>query len=214
VYLVRSPAPVLATEADYDGPLSAEPTDEKERDDWRYGVDKRDAEDTLASSRLPATRLRIPMVHGGRDYQRRIESLVWRLLDGGPILLTRPDAPCRHVYGPAVARAIVSLLDEAVPVREFVQRVAAQLGVTADVRTTSDEALTTAGLTPRYACPFNSRWMSALDNTRARERLGFRHEALDEYLHACVHAVLSRLGEPPPSMAQRPAELAFAATLE
>ena len=41
------------------------------------------------ASGFPATRLRIPMVNGQRDYYRRIESYLWRLLDGSPILL--PD---------------------------------------------------------------------------------------------------------------------------
>lgn len=222
VYLVRQPAPAPASEADYAGPLMPEPADAHDRDDWKYGVDKRAAEDVIAASGLPATRLRIPMVHGGRDYHRRLESVLWRLLDGGPVLLTRPDAPCRHVYGPAVARTIVTALDhgplfdavnlaqdETVTARELVRRVALQLGVPAKVVETSDEALRAADLDPVRACAFNGRWMSELDASKAKDALGFWHEPLDVYLHATVHALLSRLAEPPPSLAQRDAELTF-----
>lgn len=222
VYLVRQPVPELATERDYDGPLMPEPSAPGDRDDWQYGVGKRAAEDVVAKSGLPATRLRIPMVHGGRDYHRRLESLLWRLLDGGPVLLTRPLASCRHVYGPAVARTIVTALDrgplwdavnlaqeETVTARELVRRFAAQLGVAANVVETTDEALASAGLEPAKACAFNGRWMSVLDPSKAQDALGFWHEPLDVYLHATAHALLSRLAEPPPSMAQRAAELAF-----
>jgi nucleoside-diphosphate-sugar epimerase len=222
VYLVRQPAPEVATERDYDGALMREPPAPGDRDDWQYGMGKRAAEDVVAQSGLPATRLRIPMVHGGRDYHRRLESLLWRLLDGGPVLLTRPQACCRHVYGPAVARAIVTALDrgplwdavnlaqdETVTARELVRRFAAQLGVAANVVETTDEALAAAGLEPTKACAFNGRWMSVLDPSKAQDALGFWHEPLDVYLHATAHALVSRMAEPPPSMAQRAGELAF-----
>ena len=60
---------------------------------WDYGVKKRALEDALAKawakSRFPSTRLRIPMVSGERDHFRRLERYLWRMLDGGPVLL--PD---------------------------------------------------------------------------------------------------------------------------
>lgn len=226
VYLVRTHAPSPATEADYHGEVMAEPPDAYDREQWRYGVDKREAEEAIAKSHLPATRIRIPMVHGGRDYQRRIESILWRLLDGGPILLTHPHAPCRHVYAPAVARAIVALLDrgpthdafnlaqnETVEARELVRLIAAQLGAKPRLIETTDAVIERAGLDPRRACAFNGRWMSALDATRAVERLDFVHEPLPAYLHATVQALLARMTESPPSMVQRPLELELASTL-
>ncbi len=116
VYLVRNPRPAApAKESDYDGPLLPEPT-AKTRDhgEWSYGIHKRAAEDVLAAAdvrHFPATRLRIPMVNGERDYYRRIESYLWRMLDGGPILLPNGGGEiCRHVYGQDVARALVALL--------------------------------------------------------------------------------------------------------
>ena len=78
-----------AREEDYDGPLMAEPPPgHRDRGDWEYGMGKRACEDVLAaawSSRgFPSTRLRIPIVNGERDQSRRLESYVWRILDGGP----------------------------------------------------------------------------------------------------------------------------------
>ena len=93
VYLVLQDRPKLARESDYDGPLMPEPADPAEKSEWDYGVGKRAAEDVLTaaweSSAFPSTRLRIPMVNGERDYYRRVEGYLWRLLDGGPLLL--PD---------------------------------------------------------------------------------------------------------------------------
>ena len=101
VYLVRQGCPRPAREGDYDGPLMPEPTDAFDKGQWDYGVKKRALEDALAeawsTSRFPATRLRIPMVSGERDHFRRLERYLWRMLDGGPVLLPdggdRVDAP-------------------------------------------------------------------------------------------------------------------------
>jgi nucleoside-diphosphate-sugar epimerase len=111
VYLVREGVTLPAREEDYDGPVRPEPQDPDEHASWRYGVDKRAAEDVLITAyserSFPATRLRLPMVNGERDHYRRIESYLWRLLDGGPVLLPDGGASlCRHVYGGEVARAI------------------------------------------------------------------------------------------------------------
>ena len=116
VYLVREPRPSPARETDYEGPLMAAPASSTpDREEWDYGMGKRAAEDVLVraweSSRFPSTRLRLPMVNGERDYFRRLEAYLWRLLDGGPLIL--PDGgerPVRHVYGAAVARAVAALL--------------------------------------------------------------------------------------------------------
>ena len=118
VYLVREGCPRPAQEADYDGPLLAEPTnDPYDQEEWRYGIDKRAMEDTLAAAwkeyRFPVMRLRLPMVNGERDHFRRLESYLWRILDGGPLLL--PDGGThvtRHVYGGSVVQAIARLLGQ------------------------------------------------------------------------------------------------------
>ncbi|HTT72398.1 MAG TPA: NAD-dependent epimerase/dehydratase family protein, partial [Anaeromyxobacteraceae bacterium] len=118
VYLVRAPGPVparAAREADFDGPVMAPPASEPDLGEWRYGMEKRACEEALeegfASLRFPATRLRIPMVNGERDPFRRLESYLWRLLDGGPVLLPAfGPARTRHVYGAEVARFLEGLL--------------------------------------------------------------------------------------------------------
>jgi nucleoside-diphosphate-sugar epimerase len=60
VYLVRQECPRPAHETDYDGSLLPEPaTDSADREEWRYGIDKRAMEDFLAAAweqnRFPAT---------------------------------------------------------------------------------------------------------------------------------------------------------------
>ena len=87
VYLVRQDCRRPSREEDYAGPLLPEPEDPDDRMHWRYGIDKRQAEDVLSAAwteqGFPATRLRLPMVNGERDPFRRVESYLWRLLDGG-----------------------------------------------------------------------------------------------------------------------------------
>lgn len=223
VYLVRTPRPLLATEADFEGPVLGAPPSPAEEPDWRYGIEKREVETRLAEGALPYTTLRLPMVHGGRDPKRRLDSLLWRLMDGGPILLTQPDAPVRHVYSGAVVRAVLGALSrgpqrqafnlgwpEALTARTFVEQVGRTLGVSPRLDVRAWDELTGAQLDPVQACTVNSRWMSALDASRAAEVLGFSHEPLDAWLPGVVHALVSRWAGEPPSMQQRAAELALA----
>ena len=147
VYLVREGCPRPARESDYDGPLMPEPTDAFDKGQWDYGVKKRALEDALAEawakSRFPATRLRIPMVNGERDHFRRLERYLWRMLDGGPVLLPDGgDRVTRHVYSGSVVKAILALLgrpetfgqaynlaqDETPTLRELLTLVAERLG--------------------------------------------------------------------------------------
>src|SRR5262249_55733884 len=118
VYLVREGCPRPAQETDYDGPLLPGPsTDSLEQEEWRYGIDKRAIEDILTAAweeqRFPATRLRLPMVNGERDHFRRLESYLWRIVDGGPLLV--PDGGTnvtRHAYSGSVVQAIMRLLGQ------------------------------------------------------------------------------------------------------
>src|SRR6185503_8663633 len=116
-YLVRVDCPRPFREVDYPGPLMPRPDAEDDRAEWEYGIGKREAENALEEAwearRFPGTRLRLPMVNGEADYYRRIEGYLWRILDGGPLLLPDGgDVPTRHVYGGAVVRAIVGLLGD------------------------------------------------------------------------------------------------------
>jgi nucleoside-diphosphate-sugar epimerase len=217
VYLVREPRPRgAARETDYDGPLMAAPADAGERGEWDYGMGKRRAEDALAEawakSRFPSTRLRIPMVNGERDYHRRIEGYLWRLLDGEPVLL--PDGggiPTRHVYSGSVARAVARVLgnpttfgqaynlaqDETPTLAELLATLAEILGASARFVEAPAARIAEAGLDVVRISPFSGRWMSFLDPARAKTELGFRHDALRPYLEKIVASFLAH----PPSEA-------------
>src|SRR6185437_6962565 len=117
VYVVRDGCPRPSREADYEGPVVACPEGTYDAEGWRYGVGKRAAEDALVEAwqekQFPSTRLRIPVVNGERDYHRRAEEYLFRILDGGPVIV--PDGgqtAVRHVYGLDVAIAIARILGD------------------------------------------------------------------------------------------------------
>jgi nucleoside-diphosphate-sugar epimerase len=231
VYLVRAPRPAPARESDYDGPLMAAPASPRDREEWDYGMGKRAAEDVLAEAwaahRFPSTRLRLPMVNGERDYYRRLEGYLWRLLDGGPLILPDGgDRPMRHVYGAAVARAIASLLgrrstfgeaynlaqDETPTPREMIAIVAELLGAPPRFVPVPAHEIEAAGLEVVDVSPFSGRWMSLLDPGRAEAELGFRHEPVREYVGRIVAAFVAHPPfSPPAALARRGEEKALAA---
>jgi len=233
VYLVRDPRPVgPARESDYAGSLMAEPSEARDAKEWDYGMGKRGAEDALALAHerrgFPSTCLRIPMVNGERDYHRRLEGYLWRFLDGGPVLL--PDGgthQTRHVYGGAVARAVVRLLgdsrtfgqalnfaqEETPTLVELLGLVAELLGAPARFLAVPRAELEAAGLEPVQVSPFSGRWMSFLDPARARDEFGLRHDSLRHYLDKIVSDFLNHpRATPPPGYASRVAELRLVGT--
>ena len=230
VYLVREGCPRPARESDYDGTVMPEPADAFDKGQWDYGVKKRALEDALAEAwtkgRFPSTRLRIPMVNGERDHFRRLERYLWRMLDGGPILL--PDGGSRvtrHVYSGAVVQAILALLgredtfgqaynlaqDEMPTLRDLLTLVAERLGAQARLVDVPAERVRAAGLDPLLLSPFSGTWMSFLDPARAKAELGFRHEPLGSYLDKIVTTFLAHpRADPPPGYEHRAAELPLA----
>ena len=233
VYLVRRGCPWPARESDYDGPVMDKPAQAADVPEWEYGVGKRECEDALAEAwagrRFPATRLRIPMVDGERDNKRRLEGYLWRILDGGPLLVPAGDRrPVRHVYAGAVVRAIVDLLgrpasfgrafnlsqDESPTLPELIALLAEALGARARVVEVEPKALESAGLELLAVSPFSSRWMSCLDAELARTELGFRHEPLQAYLGSIAASFLAHPpAAPPPGYGRRADEVALAARL-
>jgi nucleoside-diphosphate-sugar epimerase len=231
VYLVRENCPKPARESDYHGKVMPEPVNAHDREEWLYGVRKRAAEDLLAEAwrviKFPATRLRIPMVNGERDYYRRIESYLWRFLDGGPVILPREDTRvARHVYGRAAARAISAILgnvstfgeaynlaqDETPTIPELISLLGELAGVPDRVQLIPAAKFREAGLAPAQISPFTAEWMSYIDPAKAKQDLGFTHEPLSDYLTAIVRNFLeNRPPTPPDNYVHRPAELALAA---
>jgi nucleoside-diphosphate-sugar epimerase len=219
VYLVRQGCPRPSRESDYAGPvMPAPPADHPDRGDWEYGVGKRACEDVLeeafARLRFPATRLRLPMVYGERDPSRRLEGYLWRLLDGGPLLV--PDGgpqPVRHVYAGEVVRLVLSTMgraetfgqvynicqQEAPSLLTYLRLLARLMDSAAALVSVPRPELEAAGLEPAAVSPFSGRWMSLLDPARARAELGFEHRPLRECLQSVVASFLAH----PPS--DRPA---------
>src|ERR1700731_361061 len=118
VYLVRVGVERPYKEEDYPGQVMAEPpkSEVSEHENWRYGFDKRAAEDMFARAwterKFPFTTLRLPMVNSERDHYDRIYGYFLRIQDGGPVLIPEEDgAPVRHVYGEDVVQAIVRLTE-------------------------------------------------------------------------------------------------------
>ena len=232
VYLVRQDAPRPAKEEDYAGPLLSEPANEGDKREWDYGMGKRGVEDVLGEAwekrRFPSTRLRLPMVNGERDHLRRLEGYVWRILDGGPVLL--PDGgqrPMRHVYAGSAVKAILALLgdartfgraynlaqDETPTLAELLTIVGDLLGAPARLQPVPVDRLVAAGIDPVRISPFSGRWMSFVDPSRAKAELGFQHEPLRSYLDKIVTAFLARPPvDPPPTYAERAREKALASS--
>ena len=166
------------------------------------------------------------MVSGERDHFRRIERYLWRLLDGGPLLLPGGGAhETRHVYSGCVVAAILGLLgsaashgraynlaqDETPTLRELLTALATALGARPRLVDVSHEAARAAGLDPLVLSPFSGRWMSFIDPSLAKAELGFRHEPLASYLARIVACFLAHPPQqPPPGYELRAAELQLA----
>lgn len=230
-YLVREGCPLPARETDYDGPVMPKPADPSDHWDWEYGVGKRACEDALQAAwdgkRFPGTRVRIPIVNGERDPTRRLEGYLWRVLDGGPIVL--PDGGTgllRHVYAGDVVRFLLRILgdaathgraynvcqEEMLPLRELVSLVADAMGARPRLVDVPSAAIEAAGLEVKAVSPFTTRWTSRLDPTRAREELGFRPRPLRDALDVIARSFLAHLpAAPPDGYAGRDAERALAA---
>ena len=236
VYLIRKGCPWPAAESDYDGPLIPEPEAAEDQADWAYGAGKRACEDVLAEAwqerRFPATRLRIPMVHGPRDNFRRIERYLARVLDGGPVLV--PATPegvtvrLRHVYVADIVDAILTVLrtpaaagqaynlcqQEILSLADFIALLGRIAGASPRVIPVPPAELAAADLDTVLLSPFSGRWMSFLDPARAAAELGFRHRPLERYLETIVTCHLAHpAADAPPGYDRRRDELALAARL-
>lgn len=213
-YLVREGMPVppvsSMAEALYAGALRPCPDDPEAAGAWHYGMGKRAAEAVLdeawTDTRFPSTRLRLPNVNGERDPSRRLETYLWRIIDGGPVLLPDYGRPMlRHVYSGDVVKTIQKLLgdartfgqaynlaqDEELSLSDFVGLLAQILGAPDRSIPMSALEIREAGLSPTALSPLSGPWNSRLDPRRAKTELGFSHEPATQYLGKVVASFLS-----------------------
>jgi nucleoside-diphosphate-sugar epimerase len=206
VYLVRVGVERPYKEEDYSGPVMAEPpkSDVSEYENWRYGFDKRAAEDVFArvwtERKFPFTSLRLPMVNSERDHYDRIYGYFLRIQDGGPVLIPDEDgAPVRHVYGDDVVQAIVRLTeskigngcaynigqDETLSLKQFLESLAEIMHCPVKIVRVPREELDREGLLP-HCSPFSGKWMSSLENARSKTELGMRYTPVSIYVKKLV----------------------------
>ena len=201
VYLVRVGAQRPYKEDDYAGAVMAEPpkVNASEYENWRYGFDKRAAEDVFANAwekdKFPFTSLRLPMVNSERDHYDRIYGYFLRIQDEGPILIPDEDgAPVRHVYGEDVVQAITRLTesekgkgcaynigqDETLSLVEFLELLAETMHCPLKIARAPREELDREGLLP-HCSPFSGKWMSSLENARSKAELGMEYTSVVTY---------------------------------
>jgi nucleoside-diphosphate-sugar epimerase len=228
VYLVRDGISYPASEDDYDGPVIARPDHPRGGANWDYGMGKRDFEDALsARPDFSSTRVRIPVVHGPGDPERRIERLVARLVDGEPVLVPRHDAVLRHVHAGEVAAILARLLGDArtigrafnvapmetTTVLAFVRAIADRLGARTELVPVPFPALAAHGLEPEDVSPVGGRWSSVIDPSRVLRELDVLHPPVSAWLAGVVeHVVATRRGVPD-DLVHRRTELEIARAL-
>jgi nucleoside-diphosphate-sugar epimerase len=216
VYLVREGIERPFKESDYAGRLLPAPKHSTyAHEEWRYGIDKRAAEDVLlravADQQFPATILRLPMVNSENDPFKRLYSYILRLKDGGPILVPQtPNYPLRHVYAGDVVQVLQYLIetgqgkgetynisqDETVTIDEFLHLLAELLQVKVQLRWFKQSELEAQGFLPDCS-PFSDRWMSELTNDKSKSDLDITYTPLPAYLQKLVlHYENSKLAIP------------------
>lgn len=195
VYLVKADDGGRSTdgrawrESDYDGPLLPEPAPGYDHDQWRYGVEKRDAEDVMRDaldrSGFPCVSLRMPMINSRRDHYGRLAWYAERLRSGEPIPAPAGRGPLRHVYGDDVIEATLRAADDRV-------RPGTALNISQDETLTLEQMLGIVARalgrplvldrTAAEGGPWSSTWMSVIDNARSKEILGMRYAGPEEYV--------------------------------
>lgn len=228
VYLVREGAQRPFGEDDYDGRLMPAPkANSFAYEEWRYGMQKREAEDQLrqawTQSKFPHTILRLPMVNSGRDPFNRLLNYFLRLRDGGEILAPQtPDFALNHVYALDVVAAICHIIqsgrgkgqvfniaqDETVSLETFLSMVAELMNAKARIVRVERSQLEANGFLPDCS-PFSERWMSKLDNRRGKAELGITYTPLYDYLAQLVEFYNTHNIPAPFTYRRRRAELQF-----
>jgi nucleoside-diphosphate-sugar epimerase len=199
-----------------------------EYENWRYGFDKRAAEDVFASAwaehKFPFTSLRLPMVNSERDHYGRIYGYFLCIQDEGPILIPDDDgAPVRHVYGEDVVQAITRLAesengkgcaynigqDETLSLTQFLELLAETMHCPLKIVRVPREELDRERLLP-HCSPFSGKWMSSLDNSRSKAELGMEYTPVATYVKKLVSYFQAVPQHNVEGYAQRQRELEFA----
>jgi len=210
--------------------VMAEPpkSDVSEYENWRYGFDKRAAEDVFASAwtkdKFPFTSLRLPMVNSERDHYDRIYGYFFRIQDEGPLLIPDEEgAPVRHVYGEDVVQAITRLAEsekgrgcaynigqnETLSLPQFLELLAETMHCPLKIVLAPREELDREGLLP-HCSPFSGKWMSSLDNARSKAELGMEYTPVSTYLKKLVSYFQAVRPHNVEGYAQRQREVEFA----
>jgi nucleoside-diphosphate-sugar epimerase len=200
-------------------------------DSWKYGVDKRDAENVFDlawnTEKFPVTTLRLPMVASERDHYGRLQGYFARMFDGQPILI--PDEkglPIRHVYVHDVARFIENLCaaDNGVGaaynvsfgqskfLAQYLEMLGEVVGRKASTVKFQRSELEKTHLLPDCSS-FSGTWMSELDASRASNEIlpGFNYTSPEDYLPSILADYRSRCegsGKIPATYLQSNRELA------
>jgi nucleoside-diphosphate-sugar epimerase len=221
VYLVRTSLERPFREEDYEGPLMPQPAG-RDLADWRYGIDKRMAEDEMRRADFPAIWLRMPMVNSERDHYGRVSGYLARLRDGEPLVIPEgPHLGLRHLYGEDAVRAVCHAAAGHVPVRtawnlsqdrelsleEFLNLLATAAGLSLRIAPAPRDLLEARGLLP-LCSPFSGSWMSTLDNSKWKAAFDWKFTAPEVYLPRLVEHYAAN-PKPPEGYAQRAGELAL-----
>ncbi|HXV42303.1 MAG TPA: NAD-dependent epimerase/dehydratase family protein [Anaerolineae bacterium] len=232
VYLVRLGLPRPFKEEDYArGEAMVAPPAENifDYENWLYGVDKRAAEDVLATAwaerQFPFVSLRLPIVHSERDHFGRIYSYFLRLQDGGPILLPSGlRLPMRHIYVEDAVQAMMKVLepgawtgrafniaqDETLSLEEFLSLLAEVAGYSLRTVTVERALLESHQLLPGCS-PFSGLWMSEMDNYRSKVELELAYTPVRVYLEKLVTYYRTTPPSLPAGYQRRAEELELAA---
>ncbi len=239
VYLVRDAVDRPFVEESFEGPVMSAPPVERTSDheSWKYGVDKRDAEDVFEaaweSENFPVTTLRLPMVASSRDHYGRVQGYFARLGDGLPILVPAEHGlPIRHVYAPDVARVFEALThttvglgraynlsqDRSLSLAEYFELLRDVTEISPNIVRVPRSELDELQLLPDCSS-FSGTWMSELDCSRAKREIlpaEFRFADPAEYLPLILEDYRERWipgGKIPAAYLQRDKEVSAAARI-
>jgi nucleoside-diphosphate-sugar epimerase len=153
--------------------------------DFMYSYDKLDVEETVAASGLKASVVRLPMVYGEGDRQRRLAGYLKQLKESGKIVLGETHAKWKSTRGfvenmgaamsliatkPEAAGQVYNVADETVMTEEaFARAVAVSAGAEKEAVKVVEDTDVPAGL--RF--PGDARHDLVIDSGKVRKGLGY-----------------------------------------